>query len=94
MKANFKSIIIIAILVSVIIVGSSFIMENTGNEDKFTYSDLVILFKNDLVKEFIIDENDVIIVTAYVPDESGEPKLDESGKPVEAKLEYNKKLTL
>ena len=90
MKANFKSIIIIAILVSVIIVGSSLVMESTGNEDKFTYSDLVILFKNDLVKEFVIDENDVIKVVAYVPDVStGQLKLDESGKLIEVELEYS-----
>ena len=48
MKANFKNIIILLLIIGIVIVGASFLMNKSGNEDKFVYSDLVDLFEKDL----------------------------------------------
>ena len=99
MKANFKNIIILVLIVGVVIVGSSFMMENATSEDKFTYSDLVAIFEADLVRDFVIDENDVITLNAYVVklDANGNPiiengnyvfEMDENGKAKVEELKY------
>ena len=81
MKANLKNIIIFIVLIGVIIVGSSFVLSNTNSEEKFTYSDLLYLFENDLVHDFVVDENDTMTLHAYVL-ENGSIKYDENSKPV------------
>ena len=66
MKANFKSIIMLCIIVGVVIVAVSIFTESIGNNDKFVYSDVLELFKDDMVKEFVVDDTAVIKITAYV----------------------------
>ena len=66
MKANFKNIIILILVVGVVIAGASFLMSKNKDESKFGYSDLIHLFEEDLVRDFVIDENGVMKLNAYV----------------------------
>ncbi|MBR2931045.1 MAG: ATP-dependent zinc metalloprotease FtsH [Clostridia bacterium] len=71
---------------------SMFSIPNKG-EDVFTYSDLMDLFRKDLVYKFNVDGNSVITVEALNPlkDASGAPQLDENQNPVyekDSKGEY------
>ena len=66
MKANLKSIIILLIIVGAVIVGSSMFMSNGRDDEAFRYSDLIDLFENDLVKDFVVDETGEITLNAYV----------------------------
>ena len=88
MKANFKNIIILILVIGIVIVGSSFLMGKTDGEDKFTEYDLVGLFKADLVHDFIIDEKDTMTLHAYVLDENGGFKLNEKGEPELVEYKY------
>ena len=92
MKANFKSILILLIIVGIVIVGTSYFMGEGNDEDAFTYSDLVVLFENDLVKEFVVDEDATMKLIAYqaVIDANNNFQilLDESGNRKEYELEY------
>ena len=78
MKANLKNIIILLIIVGAVLVGSSMFMSDTGSEEAFEYSDLVELFENDLVKDFVVDETWVIKLNAYVvtKDKDGNAVVD------------------
>ena len=66
MKANFKNIIILILFIGIVIVGASFIMDKSNDEDKFVYSDLVDLFEKDLVRDFVVDEKGTIKLNAYI----------------------------
>ena len=88
MKANIRNIITFLLILGVVIVGSSFLMEKTDNAEKFTYSKLVELFEKDLVKDFIIDENDTITLHAYQLDSNGYIILDSQGAPVLVEYSY------
>ncbi len=84
MKANFKNIIILILIIGVVIVGASFLMNGSGDEDKFVYSDLIDLFEKDLVRDFIVDEKGTITLNAFVTTvgEDGNPvfELDDKGE--------------
>ena len=84
MKANFKNIAILILIVGIVIVGVSYLMDKTNKEDKFVYSDLVELFERDLVRDFVIDEKNVIKLNAFVAkrniDGSYTYELDEKGE--------------
>ena len=99
MKANFKSIIMLAVVVAVIVAAVSFFTQNKNNEDEFSYSDLIELFEVDLVKSYEVDGDLVMSLVAFVPDleENGDYKFDsdgnavyqmKDGKPVTKKYEY------
>ena len=92
MKANFKNIIIFMLIIGIVIVGSSFLMEQKKDEDKFTYSELVDLFEKDLVRDFVVDETDTITLHAYVlklnEDGSYSYELDEKGEKKLVELKY------
>ena len=93
MKANFKNIIILILIVGVVIVGSSFLLEKTNYEDKFVYSDLVDLFEADLVRDFVIDEKDTITLHAFVlkqnEDGSFSYDLDDKGERKVKEYKYS-----
>ena len=93
MKANFKNIIILLLIVGIVIAGASFFMNQTKEEEKFRYSDLLDLFKNDLVHDFVIDESDTIILHSYVvkKNEDGTYVYDEEGNYVFELDEKNEK---
>ncbi len=85
MKANIKNIIIFVIIVGIVIVGSSFLLDQEKEEDKFLYSDLIDLFEKDLVRDFTINQDGTIKLNAYVlkvnEDGSYDFELDNKGKP-------------
>ncbi len=66
MKANFKNIIILILFIGIVIVGASFMMDKSKEDDKFVYSDLVDLFEKDLVRDFVVDEKGTIKLNAYI----------------------------
>jgi len=84
MKANFKSIIMLLVIVVAVLLAVSTFSANKGKDDKFVYSDLLDLFNDDLVTSFIVDEGGLITVKAYEPtlDKDGKVVLDENGNIV------------
>ena len=84
MKANFKNIIILILIVGIVIVFASFLMNGAKDEDKFVYSDLVDLFEADLVRDFVVDDKGTIKLNAFVvtvgEDGSLNYELDDKGE--------------
>ena len=78
MKFNFKSIILLAVIVAIMITAVSLFSMPSSDKDQFTYSDLIDLFENDLVYSFSVDGNSVITLKALqiATDEAGNPILD------------------
>ena len=91
MKFNFKGIAMLALIVAVMIAAVSIFSLPTEEEDVFTYSDLIELFDNDLVKSFNVDGNSVITVKALIPKYDngaiipGEYELESDGKTKKTK---------
>ncbi|MBR3876441.1 MAG: ATP-dependent zinc metalloprotease FtsH [Clostridia bacterium] len=106
MKANFKNIIIFIVIVGLVIVGSSFFMDQSNKEDKFLYSDLLELFEEDLVRDFVVDEKATIKLNAYVVtknddgtykfelDDKGEKKVKEYTYTFSYELQLNKIISI
>ena len=84
MKANFKNIIILLVIVGIVIVGTSFLSSKNKDSKSFVYSDLIELFEADLVKDFVIDEKATIELNAFVvtqnDDGSYSFELDDKGE--------------
>ena len=74
MKANFKSIIMLLLIVAVVITTVSVFSSRNGDEDEFVYSDLIELFDKDLVTTYTVDGNLNMKVKALVI------KTDANGK--------------
>ena len=106
MKANFKNIIIFIVIVGLVIVGTSFFMDQSKKEDKFLYSDLLELFEEDLVRDFVVDEKATIKLNAYVVtknddgtykfelDDKGEKKVKEYTYTFSYELQLNKIISI
>ena len=67
MKANFKSIIMLILVVAAIIIAVTAFPGNKGSKDEFVYSELLELFGLDLVESYVVDESGVITVKALKP---------------------------
>ena len=82
MKANFKSIIMLILIVGAIIFAITAFSGNGGGKDEFVYSELLELFDVDLVESYVVDESGIIRVKAFKPqrDTDGKIKFDEDGK--------------
>ena len=84
MKANFKNIIILLVIVGIVIVGTSFLSSKNKDSKSFVYSDLIELFEADLVKDFVIDEKATIELNTFVvtqnDDGSYSFELDDKGE--------------
>ena len=82
MKANFKSIIMLILIVGAIIFAVTAFSGNGGGKDEFVYSELLELFDVDLVESYVVDESGIIRVKAFKPqrDTDGKIKFDEDGK--------------
>ena len=91
MKANFKNIIILLVVVGIVIAGVSFFMNNTKDESKFGYSDLLELFEKDLVRDFVVDANGVMKLNAYVVtmNEDGSYEFELNDKEERKVVEYS-----
>ncbi len=106
MKANFKNIIIFIVIVGLVIVGCSFFTDQSKKEDKFLYSDLLELFEEDLVRDFVVDEKATIKLNAYVVtknddgtykfelDDKGEKKVKEYTYTFSYELQLNKIISI
>ena len=94
MKANFKNIIILLIIIGVVLVGSSMFMSQTSEEETFRYSDLIDLFENDLVKDFVLDEKGEITLNAYVVEKDADGKAVITGKTVEKSYKFSHNLQI
>ena len=100
MKVNFKSILLLILVVTAVIVGVSVISDTLGDDDKFEYSDVVELFGRDFVVRYEMDGNLNLTLWALVPklDENGNYVLtptkdyvfevNEKGEPILRKYEY------
>ncbi len=80
MKANFKSIIMLIVLVAAVLVAVS--VFSAEKAEQFEYSQLLQLFEDDLVVSFTVDESGVIDLEAYSfreIDSNGNPVADENG---------------
>ena len=92
MKANFKSILSLILIIGVVLVLST-LLEGRVNNDKFLYSDLLDLFEADLVRDFVVDDNGKITLNAYVvtknEDGSVSLVLNDKGEPKTESFSYN-----
>ena len=77
-KNNFKILIFYFVLIAGIIVALTF-MFNQGAADAPTYSDVLEYFQKDTVKEFVVDDDNVITMTVYNLNENGELVYNENG---------------
>ena len=89
MKANFKNILMLVIMVVAVLIGVSLFSGLGEDKDEFVYSELVELFDENLVTEFEINENGEITVkylnpiidpttgevTSYEKDNKGDNKI-------------------
>ncbi len=73
MKANWKSIIMLLVVLAVIIAAVSVFSTALKDKEQFDYSDMVTLFNEDLVTSFNVDGKLVMTI------ESIKPKLDKDG---------------
>ncbi|MBO5010025.1 MAG: ATP-dependent zinc metalloprotease FtsH [Clostridia bacterium] len=94
MKANFKSILLLIILVGAVIVGVSFFSSQNEEED-FVYSDMIQMFKEDRVTSFVVDSDSIIHLTVLEVqrNELNEIVLDENGNPKYVEKEYSYEFT-
>ena len=92
MKANFKGIIILLLIIAIAIVGATFLMDKK-DKDEFVYSDLLELFEEDLVRDFVIDNNAVMTLNVFKvtknPDGSYSYEYDEKGEPAVVEKTYS-----
>ncbi len=86
MKKHLKSILFYLLLIGVIIAVVSFMFQST-EEEKLILSDVVTYFENDLVQEFVIDEDYYLSMTVIKTGADGAPlyKADGSGFETEQK---------
>jgi len=88
MKANFKSIILLILIVAGVLWAVSAFMGAGEEEEQFTYGDLVDALEVDAVKELTINGESTVLVKVYdyeykdVAVPSDRPVLDEEGNPV------------
>ena len=97
MKVNFKSLLLLIVMVVAIIFSASVLSSGLNPTEKFGYSDLLDLFEEDLVVSFEVDENLVLTAKALQPIEGGGYKVLENGSPdlktYTYRLSYNFQLT-
>ncbi len=62
MKINFKSLILLIVIILLALSALSFYSNVNQNEDRFTHGKLIDLFEQDLVRTLVIDENSLVTV--------------------------------
>ncbi len=85
MKANFKSIILLILIIVLVISGVSFLSAKLKDDkDVTTYSDVLKLFEDDLVVKYEVDGNLNLTITALTPklDSDKNPMFDSNGQPI------------
>ena len=85
MKANFKNIAMLLLIVCGVVFAVTFFSSERDKEDDLVYSEIVELFNDDLVTSFVVDESGLITIKQLIP------KLDEAGNyivnPTTGKIE-------
>ena len=81
MKVNYKSILLLSLVVVVVISAVSFFTKANADKTDFTYGDLVQLFEEGTVTSCVIDGESVVTVRAYKvqTDKNGRLMKDENG---------------
>ncbi len=77
MKVNFRSIIMLIVIVALVILAVSYFTSKMEDEDTFGYSDVIDLFEQDRVHSFVVDGDLIMKIKAY------KPKLDAQGNPIQ-----------
>ena len=77
MKVNYKSLIMVVVMLAFMILAVSVFSTPKGEEEEFTYGDLQKLFKEDLVYYFEVDGKSNINLKALQPE-----GVDDQGNPV------------
>ena len=77
-KGNLKILIFYIVLFLGVVITLSFMFGNSGKE-VLTYSDVLDYFKDDMVKEFVVDEDYYLTLKVYVANEDGTLSIDEKG---------------
>ena len=85
-NSNFKIILFYIVLFSVVIFALSFMFQSNG-EDKVTYSQIVNYFKDDMVAEFVVDEDYYIELKVYFTDQNGTVITDGDTKTIGYQLQ-------
>ena len=81
MKVNYKSILLLSLVVILVISAVSFFTKANADKTDFTYGDLVQLFEEGTVTSCVIDGESVVTVRAYKvqTDKDGRLMKDENG---------------
>ena len=84
MKSNFKSILILILLIAVIIVAVSYVTGAFNRADAVIYSDIMQMFEDDIVVSYVVDGDSIITLKTLAPllNEDGTYKRDENGNIV------------
>ena len=77
-KGNLKILIFYIVLFLGVVFAISFMLGNQTKE-VLTYSDVIDYFKDDMVKEFVVDEEYYLTLKVYVANEDGTLSIDENG---------------
>ena len=75
MKVNFKSILLLLLVVGVVIAAVSFFNEANADKTDFTYGDLVQLFEENTITSCVIDGESVVTVKSFAVETDKEGKL-------------------
>ena len=67
MKSNFKSILILILLIAVIIVAVSYVTGAFNRADAVIYSDIMQMFEDDIVVSYVVDGDSIITLKARTP---------------------------
>jgi len=93
MKANFKSILLLILMVGAIIVAVSF-FSSQNEEDNLVYSDVLKLLQDDKVASFVVDADSVMHIKLYERNEDDTDYLyDEDNEKKVSSKEYEYKFT-
>ncbi len=81
MKANFKNIIFLVVLIVAVIISVTFISQSLNKEEDFKYSDVLQLFEDDLVVSFEVDNSLNLTLKTLTPElnDDGSYKTDNNG---------------
>ena len=82
MKVNFKSILLLVLVIIAVIAAVSLFNQANADKTDFTYGDLVQLFKEDKVISCVVDGESVVTVKSYevTTDKDGKLLKDDQGK--------------
>ena len=79
MKVNFKSILLLLLVISVVIAAVSFFNEANADKTDFTYGDLVQLFEENAIKSCVVDGESKVTVKSYEVQTDKNGKLQKNG---------------